>query len=123
MSMKKILIAEDDSFLCDSYQDILTQHNIEVVIAHDGLEATRLAFSAKPDLIVLDLVMPKKNGMDVLKELKKNIATNGIPVIIASNIDQKEVMNQTRELGAQDFYIKSNISLDDFYQICAKYLG
>lgn len=120
--MKKILVVEDDEFLSDSYKDKLSNNEIQVSVARDGQEAIAQADSFKPDLIILDLVIPKINGVDVLKKLKANPKTKNIKVLIASNIDQREVVKETLALGAESYFIKSNISLADLYATCLKYL-
>lgn len=120
---KKILIVEDDAFLLDAYQMKMTgQTDWDVSIAADGEAALASAKSIKPDLIILDLLLPKKPGLDVLKELKASASTKKIPVIVASNIDQKTVVQQAIDLGAADYFIKSDISIGDLIKKCQAYL-
>ena len=82
----KILIAEDDEFLLKVYRMTLEQEKFDVVIAKDGEESLKQAAKETPDLILLDILMPKKDGFDVLKELKENEDLKDIPVIILSNL-------------------------------------
>ncbi|HSW87939.1 MAG TPA: response regulator [Candidatus Saccharimonadales bacterium] len=110
--MKKILIAEDDKFLASAYRVKLTKAGFEVQIASDGNEAIALLKTFTPDLILLDLMMPTKDGFSTLQDLKANDLWKNIPVIVASNLGQKEDMEKSRALGATDFVVKSDLSLD-----------
>lgn len=110
--MKKILIAEDDKFLASAYRVKLTKAGFEVKIASDGNEALEILKTFTPDLILLDLMMPIKDGFATLQDLKANDLWKNIPVIVASNLGQKEDMDKSRLLGATDFIVKSDLSLD-----------
>lgn len=109
----KILIAEDDNYLVNAYRVKLTKAGYEIKIALDGNEALMALESFAPDLIVLDLVMPKKDGFATLEEIKKNDKWKNIPIIIASNLGQKEDIDRGMKLGATDFIVKSEMSLND----------
>lgn len=111
--MKKILIAEDDQFLVNAYQVKLTKAGFEVKIARDGQEAINTLSTFIPDLILLDIIMPVKDGFGTLKELKENPLWSKIPVIVASNLGQKEDLEKSKKLGAVDFIIKSDLSLEN----------
>ncbi len=104
----KILIIEDDTFLLQMYSTKLELEGFEVVDATDGEKGLRQAKKELPDLILLDLILPKKDGLAVLEELKKDPATAAIPVIILSNIGQKEQIDRCFELGAVDYMIKAH---------------
>jgi len=119
---KKILIIEDDEYLVDSYRSTLETEDYEVMIARDGEEGVEKALSLKPDVIILDIVMPKKGGIEVLKELKSKEGTKNIPVLMASNIDQKETVKKALALGAKEYFIKSNISIDELVERVKKYI-
>lgn len=111
--MKKVLVAEDDQFLASAYRVKLTKAGFEVKIARDGQEAiTALQENFTPDVILLDLIMPVKDGFSTLQEIKANPAWATIPVIVASNLGQKEDMEKSRQFGANDFIVKSDLSLD-----------
>jgi len=114
--MKKILIAEDDKFLGNAYRVKLSKENFEVKIAEDGDEALEALKTFNPDLILLDLVMPKKDGFSFLAEFKADKKNGKIPVIIASNLGQKEDIDRGMSLGATDYIIKSDLSLDTLIQ-------
>ena len=110
--MAKILVSEDDQFLSNAYRVKLTKAGFEVKIATDGKETLNELKNFTPDLIILDLVMPIMDGFTALEEIKKNDKTKNIPVIIASNLGQKEDIERGIKLGAVDYIIKSDLSLD-----------
>lgn len=110
--MKKILVVEDDNFLANAYRVKLTKAGFEVKNAYDGDEATSMLETFTPDLILLDIVMPKKDGFTTLKELKATEQWKNIPVILASNLGQKEDKDKGIKLGAYDFFIKTDFSLN-----------
>lgn len=111
--MAKILVAEDDKFLVMAYRAKLTKSGFEVTIATDGEEALLALQTFIPDLILLDLVMPKKDGFATLEEIKKQDKLKNIPVIVASNLGQKEDLDKAMALGAVDYIIKSDLSMDE----------
>lgn len=110
---KKILVAEDDLFLRGLITQKMDKEGCEVSLAYDGEEAIKLTTIIHYDLILLDLVMPKMNGIETLKELKKNPETASIPVIIFSNLSQDADIKAAKEAGAVDFIIKSNFTLTE----------
>lgn len=109
----KILVAEDDKFLADAVKLKLLKEKFEVKIASDGEEAIEMLSSFHPDAVLLDLMMPKKDGYTVLTEIRANPHFMRIPVIIASNLGQKEEIDKGMKLGATDFYVKSDVSLSE----------
>ncbi len=114
MPQKKILIAEDEKPMANALGLKLSSAGFETTLVYDG-EAAISAVQASPfDLIILDLVMPKKDGFFVLTELKKlKIAT---PVIVSSNLSQEEDIKRARELGARDYFIKSDTTLAEIVE-------
>ncbi|MEP7167127.1 MAG: response regulator [Candidatus Woesebacteria bacterium] len=114
--MPKILVVEDDKFLSNAYKVKFTKAGFEVLIASDGNEALLVMQSQIPDLILLDLVMPAMDGFAVLAKLKVDQKLNGIPVIVASNLGQKEDIEKALAMGATDFIIKSDVSLDEIVE-------
>ncbi len=120
--MKTVLIIEDDSFLIDAYRVKMTHSPWRILTVTNGDEGIEKAKSEKPDLIILDLLMPGMTGLEVLKKLKQDKVTKGIPVIIASNIDQDESIKAAKKSGAVDYFIKSNISIKDLFKKCEQYL-
>jgi len=121
--MKKILISEDDHFLATAYKIKLTKAGYDVLLTADGQEALTAVDQYHPDLIILDLIMPVKDGFAVLEELKKNDAWKSIPVIVASNLGQKEDMEKATHLGAAEFVVKSDLSLEELIRKIHKLLG
>lgn len=120
---KKILIVEDDAFLLDAYKLKLGAYpDWQILTAIDGDAAIEATKENIPDLIILDIILPKRSGLDVLQELKANDKTKGIPVIVASNIDQKSVVNKAIKLGANDYFVKSDITIADLVSKCNNYL-
>ena len=109
---KKILIVEDDSFVLDIYQTKLTQEGFEVATASNGLEAVKKMIEEKlrPDLILLDIIMPYMDGLEVLRKIKKDEELKTIPVILLTNLSQKEEINEGMSLGASDYLIKSHFT-------------
>ena len=113
---KRILLAEDDRFLRRAAEARLRQHGFEVLIAHDGEEALQAARAERPDLVLLDVVMPRLQGFDVLKALKRDAVTARIPVIVLSNLGQDSDVEQAIALGAEAYLVKAHLSLQDLVQ-------
>jgi CheY-like chemotaxis protein len=113
---RRILVAEDDRFLRRAAEMALKRQGYTVLTAADGEEALRTAQSELPDLILLDLIMPKLNGFDVLQALKKDAPTAYIPVIILSNLGQDRDVQQAMDAGASAYLIKTDLSLQALVQ-------
>ncbi len=111
--MKKILVAEDDKFLLSAYRVKLAKAGFEVQTAMDGEEVLEALKNYTPDLILLDLVMPKKDGFATLAQLKAHDKFRDIPVIVSSNLGQKEDMDRALTLGANGYFVKSDLDLSD----------
>lgn len=110
--MNKILVVEDDKFLANVYRLKLQKAGFEVVIAEDGDEALEKNKSEDFDLIILDLIIPKIDGFAVLSEIKSQEKYKQLPVLVASNLGQMEDVDRAMKLGANDFVVKSDTSLD-----------
>jgi DNA-binding response OmpR family regulator len=110
---RRVLLAEDDRFLRRAAEVRLRRHGLEVLTAADGEEALRVARAEPLDLVLLDVVMPKLQGFDVLKALKQDDATAHIPVIVLSNLGQERDVAQAMALGALAFLVKAHLSLQD----------
>ena len=106
------MIVEDDVFVMDIYQTKLKKEGFNVIAAANGLEAMKELEEKKniPDLILLDIVMPYMNGMEVLEKISKNYSLKDIPVILLTNLSQKEDVDKGMELGAKDYLIKSHFT-------------
>lgn len=112
-NMKKtILIVEDDDFFRDLLHKKIISLDYTVLEAPDGEKGVELAKSKKPDLIILDLLLPSIDGFEVLSKVKENSATSSTPVIILSNLGQQEDIERGLKLGATDFLIKSQFDID-----------
>ena len=112
-SARRILLAEDDRFLRKAAETALKRQGFTVLAAVDGEEALRMARTEAPDLILLDLIMPKLQGFEVLRALKADAATAATPVIILSNLGQDSDVKQAMEAGAAGYFVKANLSLQD----------
>lgn len=114
--MKKILFIEDESALQKIFGDILEREGYKIVSAVDGEEGLRLVRTEKPDLILLDLILPKINGFDVLKQLKGSVALKDIPVIVLTNLEGMGDIEKALELGATTYLVKANYTLEEVLQ-------
>lgn len=107
MEKKKILVVEDDNVLRDVLLQKLMKNNYDAIGAEDGMVAMEKIAEYKPDVILLDILMPKKDGLEVLEEIHSDEAMRKIPVIIISNSGQPVEIERARELGARAFLIKA----------------
>jgi len=119
----KILVVEDETFLVKIYSVKLKKEGYDVTLAMDGEEAVKLAAETKPDLILLDLILPKLNGFEALEQIRKNPSIKKTPVIVLSNLGQEEDIKRAESLGATDYLIKANFSIQDVVQKIKTVLG
>jgi len=110
---KKILFVEDEPNLQKAITEVLVQEGYKVFGAGDGEEGLKVAQVEKPDLILLDLILPKKDGFEVLKELKADEKTKGIPVIVLTNLEGVGDVEKALTLGATTYLVKANYELED----------
>lgn len=122
-SKKFVLVVEDDESYALVLKGKLPEEGFDVMIASNGKEALEIAHERKPDLIFLDLVMPVKDGFDVLKDLKSDPILKGVPVLVASNLGQDGDIKKAKDLGAADYFIKANVSLNEAVEKIKQYLG
>ena len=120
---KKILIIEDELFLLEMYEMRLKTAGFEILTATEGKEGIHLAVEEKPDLIILDIVMPGISGYDVLKMMKKDPDIKDIPVLIFSNLGQEEEIEKGKRLGADDYVVKTNVTPAQLVAKVEKMLG
>ena len=104
----KVLIAEDEKTLLDMYTIKLEKEGFEVFGAHDGEEAVNMAKSENPDIILLDIIMPKIDGFTALEELRKEKSLDKTPIIMLTNLGQKEDLDKGKKFGATDYLVKAN---------------
>lgn len=117
MEQFKILLVEDEKFLSTILMNRLTKEGFVVVQAFDGQGALDLLKTEHPNLIVLDLILPKKSGFEVLEAISANPQLNQIPVVILSNLGQESDIEKAKALGAIEYHIKLKTSVDNFVEI------
>lgn len=112
----KILIIEDDASLVKAYQEMFKPRDVSLVTAATGQEGLTLVQSEKPDLVLLDIMLPGgMNGFDVLEQLERNPVTRQIPVIVLTNLDSEEKVAKT--IGAKDYIVKANTTKDEIVKL------
>src|SRR3989344_3655008 len=109
--MKKILFIEDETSLQKTINDFLTSEGFQIFSAFNGEEGLEIAKKESPDLILLDLILPKKNGFEVLSDLKNDAGTKNIPIIVFTNLEGMKDVEKAIELGATTYLVKANYSL------------
>ena len=110
---KKILVVEDEATLQKALNDVLVGEGFDVVSALDGEKGFQLAKEEKPDIILLDIILPKMDGFEVLTNLKATEETKEIPVIILTNLSDLENIQKALDLGANTYLVKADFHLDD----------
>lgn len=121
--MNNILIVEDEKFLVRALQDSLTIEGYKVDVAVNGEEAVEKVKAKQPDLILLDILMPKKDGFYVIGELRKNPEWKMIPIIVLSNLGGDAEIKQALTMGASDYFVKSQHSLEEVVEKIKEYFG
>ena len=112
---QKILIIEDDRALQTALVEALVQEGYETASAYDGEEGVQKMEAEKPNLVLLDLILPKKDGYEVLAEIKNSPAKD-IPILILTNLEEIDNVQKALELGAKTFMVKSDFSLKDIVE-------
>ena len=120
---KRILLVEDDRFRRKAAEATLCRHGFTVCTAADGEEALQRLQAETPDLVLLDLIMPKMQGFEVLRRMKQNPATKQIPVVVLSNLGQESDVQQSLQGGAIAYLIKANLSLQDLVTHVQKFIA
>lgn len=113
MAKKHLLIIEDEPTLVKALKEKLSTVGLEVEVAYDGREALKKIKQNPPDLIVLDILLPEMNGLEVLDKIRGNNKYNDIPVIVLSNYSAEDVMEEALESGVEEYLVKANTSLED----------
>lgn len=120
---KQILLVEDDRFLRRACAAGLRQRGWTVLAAVDGEEALRMVQSERIDLVLLDMLMPKLHGLDVMRALKAEERTQSIPVLVLSNSSRERDVQEIMKLGAVGYLVKANLSLQELGNRVAELLG
>jgi CheY-like chemotaxis protein len=120
--MKKILFIEDEEILIHLLNKKLTQEGYEVFIARNGLEGLEKMKETKPDLILLDILMPKMGGLEVMEEMQKNEELKKIPVVVISNSGQPVEIDRIQKLGAKDWLIKTEFNPQEVIEKIKKHI-
>ncbi len=110
---KKILLIEDDDMLRELITKKLTEGGYRVTQSIDGTNGLAAVSREKPDLVLLDIILPKMNGFEVLEKIKQDPALSNVPVIMLSNLSQEENMEKALRLGASDYFVKINFTSDE----------
>lgn len=121
--MARILVVEDDAVLRKALSEYLTAEGFEVFGAEDGEIGAQMAFSEKPDLILLDIVLPKKDGYQVLQEVKANTESRHIPIVLLTNLGSIADVEKALELGATTYLVKADYKLEEVTAKIKEILG
>ncbi|MDD5291219.1 MAG: response regulator [Patescibacteria group bacterium] len=110
MDKKKILIVEDDQMICSMYKTKFEADGFACLVANDGPAGLETAKKEKPNLIMLDVMLPQLDGFSILKDLKADSKTKGIPVIMLTNLGTDEDKKKGETLGAADYWVKASLT-------------
>jgi len=121
--MAKVLVVDDDRVVADMYSLALSRAGHEVLVANDGLAGLQMASTAQPDLVFLDIRMPKMDGIEVLRNLKSVNRTKGIPVVMLSNYDEPRLVRESLSLGAKEYLVKAGTNPADLHRIVSQWVG
>ncbi len=120
---KKVMIIEDDDHISKVYEIKLAKEGFSTVLTKDGEEAVAKIIAEKPDLILLDLMIPKKDGFSVLEDIKKMPELSHIPIIVLSNLGQQVDKDRVMALGANEYLVKVDHSIQEIVDKVKGYLG
>lgn len=119
----KILLVEDDKMISGMYDTKLRQEGFQVVLAENGADALELAIQEQPDLVLLDIILPQIDGFAVLRELRLNEKTKGIPVVMLTNLGTPEDKDKGTRYGATEYLVKANLTPSDVASTVRKFLN
>ena len=122
MNKPLILVAEDDTLYTKVYQNKLSKEGFDVVVAENGKVAVEKARELNPNLILMDMIMPVMDGFAALKEIKTNPKTSKIKVIVMSNLGQDSDIAKAKALGAEEYFVKANISIQELVEKVRQYV-
>ena len=118
-----VLVVEDDEFISMIYEKKLSMEGFDVRVAKNGEEALSMMREREPDLVFLDILMPVKDGLETLREIRTDAKLGGIKVVMLSNLSQEEEKNWAKSLGAIDYLVKSNLSVQDLAKKANEYIA
>lgn len=121
--MKKVLLIEDDTFLSSLLKNRLSREGLNIIHARDGQEAIDMLKTDTFNLVLLDIILPKKSGFEVLESIRQDAQLQNAPVIIISNLGQPEDIQKGQDLGAVEYFIKAKTSIDDLVQNILSFLS
>lgn len=120
---KYVIVAEDDEFYANIYKLKLAKEGYDVDLVGDGAQAIELIKKRTPDLLLLDLIMPVKDGFETLKELRASDKHRSLKIIILSSLGQEEDAKKAKELGANDYFVKTNVTIEEVMNLIKKNIG
>lgn len=123
MEKKKILVVEDDAVLQRALQEFITSEGFETHSATDGEEAIQMASDIMPDVILLDIIIPKKDGYEVIKEVRAEEKTKSVPIILLTNLGSLQDVEKALELGATTYLVKADYTLEEVVAKIKSILG
>ena len=113
----KLLLVEDDEFISEIYQKKLSESGFDICLAKDGEEAVYLFKKNVPEVILLDIMLPKKNGLNVLSEIRKTNDSEKVKIIMLTNLGEKEKIQEAMEEGADDYLLKASLTPKELVEI------
>jgi len=119
---KRVLIVEDDEFLSNIYKNKLTKPGVELLLAKEGGSALEIMQTTKPDVVLLDMIMPGMDGFDFLDKVRSDPAWDKIPVVIATNLGQDSDKKRCRELKKCSYFVKTEVRVEAIMDEVKKYL-
>ncbi len=122
-SAKRVLLVEDDRFLRRAGEAVLRRCGLTVLLAVDGDEALALARREKPDLVLLDMLMPRRSGIEVLRELRAQPDTRSMRVLVLSNSSREQDIEEAERLGVEGYWVKAEMSLNELGDRVVALLG
>ena len=108
-----VLVVEDDKFISNAFKTKFESEGFTCKLAFNGEEALEILQDFVPSIIILDLVMPVKNGFEVLRAVRQDARLKEVPVIVATNLGEEQYIVKAKEMGANDYILKSELSLSD----------
>lgn len=120
---KKILLIEDEQLMIELLERKLSQEDYKISVARDGVEGLEKMREEKPDLILLDIIMPKMGGFEVMEEINKDVELKKIPIVVISNSGQPVELDRAQRLGAKDWLIKTEFDPQEVLDKVIKQIG